>query len=105
MLTRKFQELLDEMSAARRKRVAKRVEHALSAMSLEKLRRAMPRQSRRKPYERIKESKIEHRTDVYLSTLASYMETLGGRLEIRAVFQDREMRISQFEGLAKERST
>ena len=46
-------------------------------------------------------SKIEHRTDVYLSTLASYVEALGGRLEIRAVFPDREMRISQFEGLAK----
>jgi len=46
-------------------------------------------------------SKIEHRTDVYISTLAEYVEALGGRLEIRAVFRDREMRISQFEELSK----
>ena len=46
-------------------------------------------------------SKIEHRTDIYLSTLAEYVEALGGRLEIRAVFPDREMRITQFEQLAK----
>ena len=44
-------------------------------------------------------SKIEHRTDVYLSTLAGYIEALGGKLEIRAVFPDREMRIAQFEQL------
>jgi transcriptional regulator with XRE-family HTH domain len=44
-------------------------------------------------------SKIEHRTDVYISTLAGYVEALGGKLEIRAVFPDREMRIDQFETL------
>jgi transcriptional regulator with XRE-family HTH domain len=44
-------------------------------------------------------SKIEHRTDLYLSTLTEYIEALGGRLEIRAVFRDREVRITQFEEL------
>jgi transcriptional regulator with XRE-family HTH domain len=44
-------------------------------------------------------SKIEHRADIYLSTLAGYVEALGGTLEIRAVFSDREMRITQFEEL------
>jgi transcriptional regulator with XRE-family HTH domain len=44
-------------------------------------------------------SKIEHRTDIYISTLAGYVEALGGKLEIRAIFPDREMRISQFEEL------
>jgi hypothetical protein len=42
-------------------------------------------------------SKIEHRSDVCVSTLAEYIEALGGRLEIRAVFKDREVRITQFE--------
>jgi len=45
-------------------------------------------------------SKIEHRTDLYLSTLAEYVEALGGKLEIRAVFPDCEIRITQFEELA-----
>ena len=31
-------------------------------------------------------SKIEHRTDIYISTLAGYVEALGGKLEIRAIF-------------------
>jgi DNA-binding XRE family transcriptional regulator len=33
-------------------------------------------------------SKMEKRTDMYLSTLRSYVEAMGGRLELRAVFQD-----------------
>jgi hypothetical protein len=32
-----------------------------------------------------------------VSTLIDYVEALGGHLEIRAVFPDREVRISQFE--------
>jgi transcriptional regulator with XRE-family HTH domain len=45
-------------------------------------------------------SKIEHRSDICVSTLAEYIEGMGGRLEIRAVFKDREVRITQFEELA-----
>jgi DNA-binding XRE family transcriptional regulator len=33
-------------------------------------------------------SQIEGRDDIYLSTLAHYVEALGGRLEITAVFPD-----------------
>jgi len=38
---------------------------------------------------------------LYLSTLSEYVEALGGKLEIRAVFPGREVRISQFEELPK----
>ncbi|MGA3326758.1 MAG: XRE family transcriptional regulator [Terriglobia bacterium] len=105
MPIRKFQELLDEMPAARRKKIARRVKQALAAMPLEELRRAREMTqadlAQTLGVNQGEISKIEHRTDVYLSTLAGYVEALGGRLEIRAVFRDREMRISQFEGLAK----
>lgn len=33
-------------------------------------------------------SKIEHGEEVQLSTLASYIAALGGRLELRAIFED-----------------
>ncbi len=33
-------------------------------------------------------SRLEARSDVYLSTLRSYVEALGGHLEIAAVFDD-----------------
>ena len=33
-------------------------------------------------------SQVEHKEDLYVSTLRDYVEALGGRLEIRAVFPD-----------------
>jgi transcriptional regulator with XRE-family HTH domain len=33
-------------------------------------------------------SRIEHEEDVYLSTLRGYIEALGGKLELSAVFPD-----------------
>jgi DNA-binding XRE family transcriptional regulator len=41
-------------------------------------------------------SKIESRTDMYVSTLASYIEAMGGELEICAVFKDGRVRIKNF---------
>ncbi|MGA2250414.1 XRE family transcriptional regulator [Terracidiphilus sp.] len=38
-------------------------------------------------------SKLEQRTDMYLSTLRSYVEAMGGELEIRAVFPDGDVKI------------
>ncbi|HYL36396.1 MAG TPA: helix-turn-helix transcriptional regulator [Bryobacteraceae bacterium] len=47
-------------------------------------------------------SKIERRTDMYLSTLASYIKAMGGTLEVRAAFPDGEVvRINQFESLTE----
>ena len=105
MPTRKFQELLDKMPEESRREVAKRVRQTLASMPLDELRRAR-QMTQTKLAETLgvnqsEVSKIEHRTDVYISTLAEYVEALGGRLEIRAVFRDREMRISQFEELSK----
>jgi hypothetical protein len=38
-------------------------------------------------------SRVEHERDVYYSTLRSYVEALGGRLEITAVFPDETIRL------------
>jgi transcriptional regulator with XRE-family HTH domain len=38
-------------------------------------------------------SRIEQEDDVYLSTLARYVEALGGRIEVRAVFPDETVTI------------
>ncbi len=35
-------------------------------------------------------SKTERKEDLYLSTVAGYVEALGGKLELRAVFSDDE---------------
>lgn len=44
-------------------------------------------------------SKLERRTDMYLSTLRRYIEAMGGRLEIVAHFPNQAVRITQFEEL------
>jgi len=106
MPNRKFSELLEAMPSERRQKVAKRVRDTIAAMPLVQLRRA-----RQMTQVNLAESlgvnqgevsRIEHRTDLYLSTLAEYVEALGGRLEIRAVFPDCEVRITQFESMAQD---
>ena len=89
------------MPAERQQKITTRVRRTLASMPLEELRRAS-RMTQAKLADELgvsqgEVSKIEHRTDIYLSTLAGYVEALGGKLEIRAVFPDREMRITQFE--------
>lgn len=39
-------------------------------------------------------SRLEARSDVYLSTLRSYVEALGGHLEIAAVFGDERVAVA-----------
>jgi hypothetical protein len=41
-------------------------------------------------------SRLESRTDMYISTLRGYIEALGGELEITARFPDGTVRIKQF---------
>jgi DNA-binding XRE family transcriptional regulator len=104
MPTRKFRELLDAMPAERQRRVEKRFQESLAAMPLDELRKA--RQMTQLQLAGIlgvnqgEVSKIEYRPDICISTLANYIEAMGGRLEIRAVFEDRHVRITQFEELA-----
>jgi transcriptional regulator with XRE-family HTH domain len=41
-------------------------------------------------------SKVERRTDMFVSTLRNYVQAIGGDLEIRAVFPDGQVLIDQF---------
>lgn len=103
MSMRKFHELLDAMPDHRRHKIAQRVRETIAAMPLDELRKArqmtQAKLAQSLGVNQGEVSKIEHRTDLYLSTLSEYVEALGGRLEIRAVFPDREVRITQFEEL------
>lgn len=42
-------------------------------------------------------SKLERRTDMYVSTLRSFIKAMGGDLKIVAQFPDGEIQINQFE--------
>lgn len=91
-MAKKFSDLKAKMSPAARAEVDARVKRTLKEMPLTELRNARELTQTNLaavlgvPQGTI--SKIEKRTDMYLSTLRSYVEAMGGRLEIRAVFPD-----------------
>ena len=103
MPTRKFSELIDALPADRSDGTAARITEIIAGMHLDELRRARKMtQASLGQHLGVNQgeiSKIEHRTDLYLSTMSEYVEALGGKLEIRAVFPDQEIRITQFERL------
>ena len=105
MPTRNFRELLEAMPPSRRQNVEKRFQESVAAMPLEALRKAHEmtqlQLSEVLGVHQSEVSKIEHRADICVSTLREYVEALGGHLEIRAVFPDHEVRISQFEDLTR----
>ena len=45
-------------------------------------------------------SKMEKRTDMYVSTLRNFIQAMGGQLQIKAVFPEGEVEIEQFEDAA-----
>ncbi|MDR3751429.1 MAG: XRE family transcriptional regulator [Terracidiphilus sp.] len=96
-MARNFDELRAKMSPERQARVAARVKEELARMPLQQIRNA--RQMTQTRLAELLEmdqgniSRLEQRTDMYLSTLRSYVEAMGGALEIRAVFPDGVVKI------------
>ena len=103
-MARNFKELRAKMSQERKDRVEARVQEALKGMALDELREARSlTQTQLAELLHVDQgsvSKMERRTDMYLSTLRSYVEAMGGHLDIRAVFPDGEVHIKQFHELA-----
>jgi predicted XRE-type DNA-binding protein len=103
-MARKFAELKKKMSPERQARVRERVKEALANMALDELREARNlTQSQLASVLKVDQgsvSKMERRTDMYVSTLRSYVEAMGGHLDIRAVFPDGDVQIRQFSDLA-----
>jgi len=103
-MARNFKELRAKMDPERRARVERRVQEALKAMPLEGLRAARElTQAQLAQVLNVSQgavSKVERRTDMYISTLRSYVRAIGGDLQIRAVFPEGDVLIDQFEDLA-----
>jgi transcriptional regulator with XRE-family HTH domain len=89
------------MSPDARARAATRAAALLKEMPLNELRRARGlSQEALASALKVRQasiSKLERRTDMYISTLRSHIEALGGELEIVARFPEGEVRISNFE--------
>lgn len=98
-----FDQLKEQLSPEAREKAEERKKELLAEMPLQELRQARELTQKQLAEELGKEqssiSKMEHRTDVYLSTLRRYIEAMGGSLEIRAQFPEGSYRINQFEEL------
>ena len=101
-MARKFSELTKKMSARDRAEIKARSAKLLAELPLEQLRSArsltQTNMAQALGVNQSAVSKIEKRTDMYLSTLRSYVEAMGGSLEIRAVFPDGSVRVDVLSG-------
>ena len=104
-MAKNFKELQAKMPAAARERSVARARKMIEEFALNDLRtaRALTQTQMAELLEvsQSEISKIEKRTDMYVSTLASYIEAMGGALEIHAVFPDGDIKIKRFDEIAR----
>ena len=100
-MAKSFKTLREKMSPEARERSRRKAEKLIEEMPLNELRAA-----RKLTQEKLAEnlnvkqaavSKLERRTDMYVSTLREFISAMGGELEITARFPDGSVRINQFE--------
>ena len=101
-----FQELTRDFTPERRRRVdAKKAELAVE-MALRELRQAMALTQQdladRLQVNQPAVAKLEQRTDMYISSLRSYIESIGGELRIVASFPAGEVAITNFSSVSEE---
>lgn len=103
-MANKWTTLRAKMTPERREGNRRAAQQMIAAMPLEELREARNvTQTHLASLLQITQasvSKMEKRTDMYVSTLRSFVQAMGGELEIRAVFPEGTVRIDQFAKLA-----
>ena len=101
-----FRKVREGMALERQERIRKRTEELLAELPLQEL-----RQARALSQQELAEvlglnqatiSKLERRTDMYLSSLRRFVEAMGGELEVSANFPEGKARIQLFEELEEE---
>lgn len=101
-MAKKFAELESRMSPESRERSDAIYRQMVAEMPLQELRQALElsqvQLAKTLQVNQAAISKIENRTDMYISTLRGYIQAMGGDLEIVAKFSDGEVKISNFAG-------
>jgi len=104
-MTRSLDDFIASLPTEEQVAVHQEAEHLIMAeMTLQELRKARERSQHVVGeilhVNQASVSKIERRTDMYLSTLRAFIQAMGGELEIIARFPDRPpVKITQFEEL------
>ena len=99
-MAKKFAELRAKMAPESQARVEAKAQELLAEMPLNELRQA--RGLSQKALAEVLHvqqpaiAKMEKRTDMYISTLRSHIEAMGGQLDVVARFPDGSVKISNF---------
>jgi transcriptional regulator with XRE-family HTH domain len=105
-MAQKFDKLFRKMSPEAQKRVEERVDGEYRALALAELREAQDltqvQLAEKLGIDQGAVSKIERRTDMYLSTLRNVIQAMGGQLELTALFPTGRVQVLTFRG--KDRS-
>lgn len=104
---RKWSEIRGPLSPEQRARVDTIKQQMLEQLELHQLREmadvSQVEMARRMKTAQGAISRLERRQDVKLSTLREYVRAIGGKLEIRAVFKDRDIVLSHVGAGRRER--
>ena len=102
-MANKFTELRSRMSPESQARAGAKAKGMLAEMPLNELRQARGLSQKMLAdvlhVQQPSIAKMEKRTDMYLSTLRSHIEAMGGQLEVVARFPDGAVKISNFSDL------
>lgn len=102
-MANKFTQLRSRMSPDSQARSEARAQEMLAEMPLNELRQARGLSQKMLAdvlhVQQPSIAKMEKRTDMYLSTLRSHIEAMGGQLEVVARFPDGAVKISNFSDL------
>jgi DNA-binding transcriptional regulator YiaG len=103
-MTKSFKILRQKMSKPAQSAAASKTRKMLKEMPLQELRQALQMSQKHLgkllSQEQAAISRMERRTDMYISTLRTYIEALGGKLDIVACFPEGKVHINQFEDLS-----
>ena len=103
-MAKKFSALRAGMSQSAREKADSKARAMLAEMPLNELRQARGLSQKMLAevlhVQQPSIAKIEKRTDMYLLTLRSHIEAMGGELEVIARFPDGTVKISNFSDLA-----
>ncbi len=104
-MAKQFRNLRNDMSQERRDKIEKMTKDMLAEMPMHELRRARQlSQEQLADVLDIKQgsvSKLERRTDLYISTLRRYIEAMGGELTLQARFPEGSVTITHLGHIQK----
>lgn len=104
-MSKPFKNLVDNMPPERRKKIELHTKELLLEMEISEIRKALDMTQEELAVtldmKQSAISRIEHQSDMFISTLRTILEAMGATLKIVASFPEGDVQINQFEEIRK----